>query len=113
MGATLVPVCIQRVLKTLVVSVIDYNDLVQCIVYMLFTGQDSPALVGPYWEKLLNNIFIYFLIPFLEGRRNYSEKLEKSCFCHRSFFLFLSMFLFLFLSCFETSLFQFATSLCA
>ena len=92
MGATLIPVCIPRVLKTLFASVIHYNDLVQCIVYMLFTGQDSPAWVGPYWEKLLNNIFIYFLILFLEGRRNYSEKLEKSCFCHRWFFCFCHVF---------------------
>ena len=76
---------------------------------MLFTG-----LGRPYWGKLcllsrvvletegtvfpntdrprsVNIIFIYFQLLFLEGRRNYYEKLEKSCFCHR---------LFLFLSCF-------------
>ena len=38
------------------------------------------------------------------------------CFCHvfvTVFFLFMLLFLFLFLSCSETSLFEFATSLCA
>ena len=38
----------------------------------VFPNTDQPRLV--------NNIFIYFLILVLDGRGNYYEKLEKSCF---------------------------------
>ena len=84
-----------------------------------------------YLIAILNSLLIASAVTFLFISKFYFQKVEETIkknwkshvFCHRLFFvMFMSMFLFLFLhlllfsflllSCFETWLFQFATSPC-